>query len=49
MLVDIDIIMTVFMEKTLYQMFINRERTTTTEGADASLVRILSFILFLSW
>ena len=30
-------------------MSINRGRTTTTEGAHASLVRILSFLLFLSW
>ena len=33
MLVDIDIIMRVFMEKTSYQISINRGRTTTTEGA----------------
>ena len=38
-----------FYEKTSFQMSINRERTTTTEGAHASLVRILSFLLFLSW
>ena len=30
-------------------MSINRGRTTTTEGAHASLVRILSILLFLSW
>ena len=30
-------------------MYINRGRTTRTEGAHASLVGILSFILFLSW
>ena len=36
-------------EKTSYQMFINRGRTTTTEGAPASLVGILSILLFLSW
>ena len=30
-------------------MSINRGRTTTTEGAHASLVGILSFLLFLSW
>ena len=38
-----------FYEKTSFQMFINRGRTTTTEGAHASLVGILSFLLFLSW
>ena len=38
-----------FYEKTSYQMSINRGRKTTTEGAHASLVRILSFLLFLSW
>ena len=35
--------------KTSYQISINRERTTTTQGTHASLVRILSFILFLYW
>ena len=35
-------------EKSIYQMSINRGRTTTTEGAHASLVKILSFLLFLS-
>ena len=38
-----------FYEKTLYQMSINKERTNTTQGADASLLRIISFLLFLSW
>ena len=38
-----------FYEKTSLQMSISRERTTTTEGAHASLVGILSFLLFLSW
>ena len=38
-----------FYEKTSYQMFINRGRTITTQGAHANLVRILSFVLFLSW
>ena len=38
-----------FYEKTLYQMSINKGRTTTIEGAHASLVEILSFLLFLSW
>ena len=36
-----------FYEKTSFQMSINRGRTTTTEGAHASLVGILSFLLFL--
>ena len=49
MLVDIGIIMKIFIKKTLYQMSINRGRRITTQGADASLVRILSFLLFLSW
>ena len=49
MLVDIDIIMRFFMEKTSHQMSINRERTTLTQGAHTSLVGILSFLLFLSW
>ena len=30
-------------------MSINRGRTTTTEGAHASLARVLSFLLFVSW
>ena len=38
-----------FYEKTSYQMSINRERTTITQGGHASLVRILSILLFLSW
>ena len=38
-----------FYEKTSYQMSINRGSTTTTKGAHASLVGILSFLLFLSW
>ena len=38
-----------FYEKTSFQMSINRGRTITTEGAHASLVGILSFLLFLSW
>ena len=38
-----------FYEKTSFQMSINRGRTTITEGAHASLVGILSFLLFLSW
>ena len=35
-----------FYEKSIYQMTINRERTTTIEGAFASLVGILSFWSF---
>ena len=38
-----------FYEKSTCQMFKNRDKTTTTLGAHARLVRILSFILFLSW
>ena len=49
MLVDIDIIMRVFIKKTLYQMSINKGRTTTTEGSHASFAGILSILLFLSW
>ena len=37
-----------FYEKSTYQMFINRGRTTTIQGANASPMRILSFLLFLS-
>ena len=47
--IDIDIITRVFYEKTSYQMSINRGRTTTTIGAHASLVGILSILRFLSW
>ena len=46
MLVDIDIIMRGLYQKSTYQMSINRGRMTTTQGAHASLVRILSFCLF---
>ena len=35
-----------FYEKSIYQMTINRERTTTIEGAFSSLVGILSFWSF---
>ena len=38
-----------FYEKTSFQMSINRGRMTTTKGAHASLVGIISFLLFLSW
>ena len=38
-----------FYEKTSYQMSVNRGRTTTTQGAHANHVGILSFLLFLSW
>ena len=37
-----------FYEKFTYQMSINREKKITTQGAHASLVRILSFLFFLS-
>ena len=46
MLVATNIIMRVFIKKSTYQMSIDRERITTTQAAHASLVRILSFILF---
>ena len=36
-----------FYGKTSYQMSINRGRMTTTKGAHASLVEILSILLFL--
>ena len=36
-----------FYEKTSFQMSINMGRTTTTPGTHASLVGILSFLLFL--
>ena len=49
MLIDIDIIMRVFIKKIKYQMFINKDRATTVEGAHESLVGILSFLPFLSW
>ena len=35
--------------KTLIIISINRERTTTAKGVNTSLVRIFSFLLFLSW
>ena len=38
-----------FYKKMSYQMSINRGRMTITQGAHASLVGILSFLLFLSW
>ena len=41
MLVDIYII-----TKSVYQMSINKERTTTAQGAHANLIRIISFLLF---
>ena len=49
MLADIDIIMRVFIKKFTYQISINKERMTTAEGAHACLVRILAFLLFISW
>ena len=48
MWVDIEIIMG-FFEKSVYQISINRERMTTTQDVHASLVGILSVLLFLSW
>ena len=36
-----------FNEKFIYQIFLNWERTITTQGAHTTLV--LSFLLFLSW
>ena len=39
----------VFYEIFMCQMFINREKITTTKGVIASLVRVLSFLLFLFW
>ena len=48
-MVDINIIMRVFfIKKMSYQMSINRGRTITTQGAHASLLGILLFLLFLS-
>ena len=38
-----------FYEKSIFQMSINRERMTTSQGAHTSLLRILSFLIFLSW
>ena len=38
-----------FYEKSTFQMYVNKERTTTTKGTHPSLVGILSFLLFLSW
>ena len=38
-----------FYEKFTYHMSINRERMTKTQGAHASLIEILSLLMFLSW
>ena len=38
-----------FYEKSTYQMSINKSRMTKPEAAHASLVGILSFILFFFW
>ena len=38
-----------FYEKSTYQMFINKGRTTIAQGAPVSLVRILFFFVFLCW
>ena len=49
---DIDIIMKVFIKnphRGIYQIYINRGRTITTQGAHEGFVGILSFLLFLSW
>ena len=37
------------MKKTSYRLSINRGRMTTTQGTHASIMRVLSFLLFLSW
>ena len=37
-----------FYEKLTYPMYINKGRMTTTQGAHIILMRILSFLLFLS-
>ena len=37
-----------FYEKSIHQMSINRERMLTTKGVYTSLMKILSFLLFLS-
>ena len=36
----------VFYEKYIYQIFINKGRMIITQGAHASLIKILSFLLF---
>ena len=38
-----------FYKKISYQIFINKGRTATTQGAYVSLKGILSFLLFISW
>ena len=38
-----------FYEKYIYQMSVNRGRMTINQGAHESFMRILSFLLFLSW
>ena len=48
-LVDIDIVIKVFIKKSINQMSINRRRTMKTQGAHVRLVRILSFLLFIYW
>ena len=47
-LIYIDIIMRIFMKKSHTKISINRARMITTQGDHASLVGILSFVLFLS-
>ena len=46
MLVDIDIIIRVFYEKSTYEMSINRGRMTRTQGAYASLMKFSHFFSF---
>ena len=38
-----------FYHKITYQMSLNKGRMTKTQGSLASLVKILSLLLFLSW
>ena len=38
-----------FYQKITYQMSLNKGRMTTTQGSLASLVKILTLLLFLSW
>ena len=47
MLIDIDIIIRVFIKKSIDQMSINRRRAITTQGAHASLATYLLSLLSL--
>ena len=38
-----------FYEKFICQISLNRERRNGTQGSHESLIRIFSFLLFLSW